>query len=581
MVEIYQLAVRLKARRSAAGQVGDVPRPQEPSVPVVATETAATEDGEPSQATTPGFTQWLMAMKGPATVAPPAPVAEVHWNHQPVEVSEIPIPAVHPVEAHPTAPEIHFQGQEPPESSTVTPMTPADEYQAAPGGFTKWLAAISPAPTDQITFSTDNPFDGDLQETLADPAKTASRTETETTVEMPWAKSAANFDEPSALHSVPEPIESHKFDESTVATELYPVTAPTELWPTSLPPVQGSEATLMAPVHVQNNDDVTQTLAGQPEDAKTDEDDPRFPKLASGRSLGHYKITGRLGQGGMGVVYKALDTKLQRQVALKVMPPDSEDGQKGRFVREARAASALNHRNIITIYELNSAEGLDFIAMEYIQGVTIAHLLETGSKSRADLLGYARQIADAVAAAHAAGVVHRDLKPGNIMVAPDGLVKVLDFGLARYNRAAEPGSTETQSASLTVAGSIVGTPAYMSPEQVLGELIDHRSDIFSFGIILYQIVCGRLPFKGMNMRSTMMQIANAEPPPVSKHDPTVPPPLASLIERCLTKDKSARLQSIATASKELGELLDANRIEATPTARRPFAIGAWWARKKK
>jgi predicted Ser/Thr protein kinase len=521
-----------------------------------------------------------MAMKSPAAAEPPAPAAEVHWNIQQFETESSPIVVVDPVEQQPTVPDIRFEVPEPEAAPVVAAPTPGNENQTAPGGFTKWLAAISPIPTEQVPFSTDNPFALGFEESSPDRFQLRAHAELDSTVEMPWAK-PASIAEPPPPPEQAAPVESGQPDETTVATELFPATAATELWPIELPQVEGSEATLIAPIPASSTDEATQTLAGEREQTTSDEQDSQFPSLATGQSFGHYKITGRLGRGGMGVVYKALDTKLQRPVALKVMSTDSHDTQKSRFIREARAASALNHRNIVTIYELSSADGLDFIAMEYIQGVTIGDLLDAGSKSRSELLGYARQIADAVAAAHKAGIVHRDLKPGNVMVAADGLVKVLDFGLARYNRAAESGSGETQSVSLTVTGSIVGTPSYMSPEQVLGDAIDHQSDIFSFGIILYQIVCGRLPFKGMNMRATMMQIVNLEPTPVSKHDPTVPPPLVSLIERCLTKDKARRLQSIATASEELGALLDANRIEAAPPPRRPFAIGAWWARNKR
>src|SRR5690349_2759523 len=205
-----------------------------------------------------------------------------------------------------------------------------------------------------------------------------------------------------------------------------------------------------------------------------------MPLLREGGSVGRYRIIEKVGEGGMGAVYKALDTSLDRFVALKVLLPNRSWDHERRFAREAKAASALNHPNIVTIYEFNRQEGLDYIAMEYVQGTSLDHLLSQHTLPMQTRLEYARQMAGALAKAHTAGIVHRDLKPSNIMITPEGQIKVLDFGLAKRERSpsADPQATQTQ--ALTRAGMTVGTPAYMSPEQVMGEPEDWRSDIFSF-----------------------------------------------------------------------------------------------------
>jgi len=214
--------------------------------------------------------------------------------------------------------------------------------------------------------------------------------------------------------------------------------------------------------------------------------------LKPGATLSHYQIVRKIGEGGMGEVYQAVDQHLGRTVALKIIRNDGESPRRqARFVREAKAASALNHPNIVTIYEFDRAGGIDFLAMEYLEGVTLTEMLSKrnpGNETLAKLLEYSRQAAAAIGAAHAAGIVHRDLKPGNLMIAPNGTVKVLDFGLAKQPDSADP--EEKRDLSLTQTGVLVGTPAYMSPEQVLGEPVGPASDVFSFGIILYEIACG-------------------------------------------------------------------------------------------
>src|SRR5207244_78231 len=214
-----------------------------------------------------------------------------------------------------------------------------------------------------------------------------------------------------------------------------------------------------------------------------------------GRTFQHYEIVETLGRGGMGVVYKARDTHLDRFVAIKVLPPEkvADADRKRRFVQEAKAASALNHPNIVHIYDIAEADGVQFIAMEYVAGKTLGELIGRKGLRLNEALKYAVQIADALAKAHSAGIIHRDLKPSNIMVTENGLVKVLDFGLAKLAETAtgEFGETATVRAPEgpnTEEGAIVGTTAYMSPEQAEGKKVDARSDIFSFGSVLYEMI---------------------------------------------------------------------------------------------
>jgi predicted Ser/Thr protein kinase len=270
----------------------------------------------------------------------------------------------------------------------------------------------------------------------------------------------------------------------------------------------------------------------------------------TGRTIGNYRVLDRIGEGGMGIVFKAVDSRLGRTVALKVISHLAGMGEeKRRFFREAKAASALNHPNIVTIYEYDSDKEVDFIAMEYIRGKTLHALLAEHHPPLETLLGYAVQAARAVAAAHAAGIVHRDLKTKNIMVTEGGAVKVLDFGLAKESGAR---IAETQT------GAVLGTPAYMSPEQAKGEPTDHRSDIFSFGVILYEIACGRRPFGGPDIPSTLYAVVNNVPPAPDKLNPTVSKPLAALIARCLSKNPEERPESMEVVCRELAAVVDAS-----------------------
>ena len=233
-----------------------------------------------------------------------------------------------------------------------------------------------------------------------------------------------------------------------------------------------------------------------------------------GRILGHYKIVQMLGQGGMGVVYKAQDTHLDRFVAIKVLPADKvEDPErKLRFVQEAKAASALNHPNIVVVHDIAAADGVDYIAMEYVPGRTLHQLLNGKPLPLRETLSIAIQVADALARAHQAGIIHRDLKPANIMVDERGQVKLLDFGLAKLSDSASDGSsTKTVADRLTSEGAVMGTAAYMSPEQAEGKRLDARSDIFSFGLVLYEMITGQPAFRGASTASTLAAILRDEP----------------------------------------------------------------------
>lgn len=222
--------------------------------------------------------------------------------------------------------------------------------------------------------------------------------------------------------------------------------------------------------------------------------------LSAGTRLGPYEILAPIGAGGMGQVYKARDTRLDRVVAIKVLAAEKVDAErKQRFRQEARAASSLNHPNIITIYDIGSENGVDYMAMEFVAGKTLDQLIPRNGIRIGELLGYATQVADALAKAHQAGIVHRDLKPSNVMVSSEGLVKVLDFGLAKLTQpaASEDGDTQTLVA-LTSDGAVLGTPYYMSPEQAEAKPVDGRSDVFSFGAMLYEMATGQRPFQGQS-----------------------------------------------------------------------------------
>jgi tetratricopeptide (TPR) repeat protein/tRNA A-37 threonylcarbamoyl transferase component Bud32 len=266
-----------------------------------------------------------------------------------------------------------------------------------------------------------------------------------------------------------------------------------------------------------------------------------------GSMILHYRITGKIGAGGMGVVWKAVDTNLDREVALKFLPAEAmaDASRRERFVREAKAGSALNHPDIVTIYEINSYDGADFIAMELVRGKSLAELLrERNRLTPGEVMRYGLQIADGLGTAHRAGIVHRDIKPGNIMVSEDGLVKILDFGLAKLSDPApQPGpdqETQTIAARLTAHGVAMGTPGYMAPEQGTGDRVDARADVFSTGVVLYELLSGQRPFQGGSRAAIMRAVLSSEPAPVRSVVPGIPVELAQIVHRCLETDPGAR-----------------------------------------
>jgi len=268
--------------------------------------------------------------------------------------------------------------------------------------------------------------------------------------------------------------------------------------------------------------------------------------LAAGTRLGPYEILGLIGAGGMGEVYSARDPRLGRDIAIKVLPDSaaSDPDHLGRFEREARALAALNHPHILTIHDVGAVGGLHFLVMEHVPGVTLAARLAAGPLEPGRALRIAAQVADALAAAHAASIIHRDLKPSNIMLADDDRVTVLDFGLARLAAAAADDRTVD---ALTRRGDVVGTTPYMSPEQASGKPVDPRSDLFSLGVVLYEMLTGRRPFAADSAAGTLAAILRDPPAPIGG----LPPGVAQVIERCLRKDVAARYQS----ASELREAL--------------------------
>ena len=258
----------------------------------------------------------------------------------------------------------------------------------------------------------------------------------------------------------------------------------------------------------------------------------------------------------MGEVYKARDTRLDRVVAIKILLSEKtgDASRRVRFVQEAKAASALNHPNIVTVYDVGSGNGVDYIAMEFVDGKTVEQLIPRGGMRIGELLGYAAQAADALAKAHQAGIVHRDLKPGNLMVSRDGLVKILDFGLAKLGQTtAEADTTQTLNA-LTAEGMVVGTAYYMSPEQAEGKPVDARSDIFSFGAMLFEMATGQRPFTGDSTIAVLSSILREDPKPAAMVRQGLPSELSRVIMRCLRKDPARRFQGMADLKVALEEL---------------------------
>src|ERR1043165_5544791 len=271
-------------------------------------------------------------------------------------------------------------------------------------------------------------------------------------------------------------------------------------------------------------------------------------ELNSGQMIASYEVISFISRGGMGEFYLAQDKRLGRKVALKLLPTTftTDDDRLRRFEQEARAASALNHPNIITIYEITKAAGSHVIATEFVEGETLRSRLNHSALSLAETLNIAMQVADALSAAHKAGIIHRDIKPENIMLRPDGYVKVLDFGLAKLSEQATPiVAAEAPTIQVrTGSGIVIGTAGYMSPEQARGLIVDHRSDIFSLGAVIYEMLAQRKPFEGQTPSDTMAAILKTEPPPLARVAPGVPSELIRIVNKSLRKDREERYQVV-------------------------------------
>ena len=279
-------------------------------------------------------------------------------------------------------------------------------------------------------------------------------------------------------------------------------------------------------------------------------------RIASGTQLGPYRVESLIGEGGMGQVYRGVDTRLDRAVAIKVLPSHLSHPQlRERFEREARAISSLSHPHICTLFDVGRQDGIDYLVMEHLEGESLADRLARGALPLEQALRYGAQIAEALANAHRHGVVHRDLKPGNVMITRSG-AKLLDFGLAKTASAAvlTPDAPTERHKPLTTEGTVLGTFQYMAPEQLEGQEADARTDIFAFGALLYEMVTGRRAFEGKTRTSVMAAIVERNPPPVAEHQPAAPPVLDAIIQTCLAKDRDERWQSAYDVAKQLRQL---------------------------
>src|SRR5947209_4920228 len=293
-------------------------------------------------------------------------------------------------------------------------------------------------------------------------------------------------------------------------------------------------------------------------------------QLVPGTKLGRYEIRAKIGEGGMGEVYLAEDNQLRRRVALKILPADiaANHDRMRRFVQEAQAAAALNHPNIAHIYEVGEYQGTNFIAMEYIDGLTLREKIHRERAELRKLLRYLQQVAEGLSKAHAAGIVHRDLKPDNLMITREDHAKILDFGLAKLietagqkpDRHGGLGSSEIATAMMPVQhstpGVVMGTVGYMSPEQAQAKPVDQRSDIFSFGCLLYEAATGRKPFAGDSVVDTLHRIIYEPAPAITHFNPSASPELQRVIRKCLAKEPEKRYQTIRDTANDLEELIE-------------------------
>ena len=323
--------------------------------------------------------------------------------------------------------------------------------------------------------------------------------------------------------------------------------------------------------------------------------------LSPGANVTHYQVVSMLGSGGMGEVYLAQDTRLRRRVALKTLTTELTRDRYGlhRFEHEAQAASALNHPNILTIYEFGEENGLHFIASEYVEGVTLRQQLLNERLELDSTLDVATQIASALAAAHSAGIVHRDVKPENVMVRPDGLVKVLDFGIAKLGEVATMGAayrnSPTLSTSITQPGIVLGTAKYMSPEQARGMAVDGRSDVFSLGTVIYEMITGKVAFEGETRSDVIAEILKGEPVPLHELAPNAPPEIERIVIKAMRKNREERYQTAKDLLVDLHEIkkdfqfqaalrkprADSDRIRAviaTESATAPQAFASYFRR---
>ena len=306
--------------------------------------------------------------------------------------------------------------------------------------------------------------------------------------------------------------------------------------------------------------------------------------LISGTKLGPYEIVAPLGAGGMGEVYRACDTRLGRDVAVKVLPASfSKDPERlHRFEQEARATSALNHPNILAIFDIGQSDDSPYVVSELLEGETLGERLRSGALGQRKAIEFAVQMARGLAAAHENGIVHRDLKPENLFITPEDRVKILDFGLAKLTRPEDSSGVRTQTGTVSIGtepGKVMGTVGYMSPEQVRGEAADHRTDIFSFGAILYEMLAGQRAFQRDTTAETMTAILKEEPPELMALGKNIAPSLVRVAEHCLEKRPELRFQSakdLAFALEALSGSTSATTVPSIPHSRPP----AWRARGK-